>query len=85
MRAHGERDFEGQLRRLHLLIGSWLERDPRGRLFFASIVVHRRAGDAFAAPVVFSRSAGEVLRSDLFPGLELPLARIFETTAPPDA
>lgn len=145
------------LGRLHLLVGAWLERDPRGRVFFApldvifsrhdvvepdllyasherarqimtgqwvngapelvveigsestgrrdetikrrlyeqfgvaeywivnpaaeSILVYRRTGDAFGPPLLLLRSAGGVLSSDLFPGLELPLARVFETTA----
>ena len=38
--------------------------------------VYRRAGEAFARPVELSREAGDVLTTDLLPGLELPLARI---------
>lgn len=40
--------------------------------------VYRKEGDAFAGPVKLARTRGEVLRTALFAGLELPLARIFE-------
>jgi Uma2 family endonuclease len=145
------------LGRLHLLIGVWLERHPRGRLFFAPLDVilshfdvvepdllyasherareimtgnwvrgapelvveigspstrtrdetlkrrlyeqfgvveywvvdpeaetiraFRRAGETFGEPVELTRAAGGLLRSELFPGLELPLARVFESSA----
>jgi Uma2 family endonuclease len=147
------------LGQLHLLIGSWLELHPRGRLFFApldvifshvdvvepdllyasheraqeimtgdwvrgapelvveigslgtrrrdetlkrrlyeqfgvveywiirpkteSAIVYRRSGKRFGgAPAELSRAAGDVLRSPLLPGLELPLAHVFQSSAP---
>jgi len=39
--------------------------------------VYRRSGDSFARPSELSREADDVLTTDLMPGLELPLARIF--------
>jgi Uma2 family endonuclease len=39
--------------------------------------VYRRCGDSFARPSELSREADDVLTTDLMPGLELPLARIF--------
>jgi Uma2 family endonuclease len=39
--------------------------------------VYRRGGDSFARPIELSREADDVLTTDLMPGLELPLARIF--------
>jgi Uma2 family endonuclease len=40
--------------------------------------VYRRAGDeGFGRPTELSREAGDVLTTDLLPGLDLPLARIF--------
>jgi hypothetical protein len=41
------------------------------------IVVFRREGDSFGAPVELTRERADVLRTDLLPGLELPLARVF--------
>ena len=41
------------------------------------IRVHRRDGERFGRPVELSREAGDVLRTPLLPGLDLPLARIF--------
>ena len=38
---------------------------------------YRQRGDGFARPVELSREANDVLITDLFNGLELPLARIF--------
>ena len=45
----------------------------------ATVMIHvqRRTGDHFSDAVALSRGAGDVLRTDLLPGLELPLARIF--------
>ena len=40
--------------------------------------VYRREGEAFARPVELAREAGETLTTPLLPGLEMPLARIFE-------
>ena len=39
--------------------------------------VYRRERDAFGRAIELSREAGDVLTTDLLPGLELPLARIF--------
>ena len=39
--------------------------------------IYRRTADHFARPTELSLEAGDVLTSPLFPGLELPLARIF--------
>lgn len=47
--------------------------DPRTDV----VCVYRREGDRFAPPIELSREAGDVLTSPLFPGLEMPLARIF--------
>ena len=41
------------------------------------IRVHRREGQGFGRPTELSREAGDVLRTPLLPGLDLPLARIF--------
>jgi Uma2 family endonuclease len=40
--------------------------------------VYRREGDSFARAVELAREAGETLTTPLLPGLEMPLARIFE-------
>ncbi len=39
--------------------------------------VYRREGDRFAAPFALTREAGDSLHTPLFPGLDLPLARVF--------
>jgi Uma2 family endonuclease len=40
--------------------------------------VYKRTGDGgFGRPIELSREAGDVLTTDLLPGLDLPLARIF--------
>jgi Uma2 family endonuclease len=39
--------------------------------------VYRRRGDSFVRPIELSREGGDLLTTDLLPGLELPLARIF--------
>ena len=39
--------------------------------------IYRRSGGDFARPIELSREAGDTLATDLLPGLELPLARIF--------
>ena len=39
--------------------------------------VCRRSGDSFARPAELSREADDVITTNLMPGLELPLARIF--------
>ena len=44
------------------------------------IRVYRRAGDAFARPMELSRERDDVLRTELLPGLELPLASVFKST-----
>ena len=41
------------------------------------IRLYRQGGESFARPVELSREANDVLTTDLFKGLELPLARIF--------
>ena len=41
------------------------------------IRIYRREAAGFARPIELSREAGDVLTTDLLPGLELPLARIF--------
>ncbi len=41
------------------------------------IRVYRRDGERFARPVELSREAGDVLRTPLFPGLDIPLAHVF--------
>jgi len=40
--------------------------------------VYRRDGDRFARPVELSREAGDILTTPLWPGLSLPLQRIFQ-------
>ena len=40
--------------------------------------VYRSGGKGFEHPVELSREAGDVLSTSLLPGLDLPLARIFE-------
>jgi hypothetical protein len=39
--------------------------------------VHRREGPSFLRPIELSRERGDVLQSALFPGLDLPLERVF--------
>ena len=39
--------------------------------------VYRRDGDSFARPIELSHENDDVLTTDLLPGLELPLTRIF--------
>ena len=46
------------------------------------IRVYRRSGEQFERPVELAREAGDVLRTDLLPGLDLPLASI-SAHAPP--
>ena len=41
------------------------------------IRVYRRDGERFARPVELSREAGDVLRTPLLPGLDIPLAHVF--------
>jgi len=41
------------------------------------IRVYRQGGEGFGRPIELSREAGDVLTSERFSGLELPLARIF--------
>jgi Uma2 family endonuclease len=41
------------------------------------IRIYRRGGDVFGRPLELTREAGDVLTSPLFPGLTLPLERIF--------
>ena len=41
------------------------------------IRIYRRAGDVFGRPLELTREAGDVLTSPLFPGLTLPLERVF--------
>jgi len=43
-----------------------------------SMTVRRRAGDRFGQPVILTRAAGDVLRTDLLPGLAVELVRVFE-------
>ncbi len=45
-----------------------------------TIRVYRRAGNHFERPVELSREAGDVLRTDLLAGLDLPLARVFPSS-----
>jgi Uma2 family endonuclease len=42
------------------------------------IRVYRRADQGFARPLEMSAEAGDVLATPLLPGLEIPLARVFE-------
>ncbi len=46
-----------------------------------SIAVHRRSGEKFAAPSQLPAAAGDVLRTPLLPGLDLPLDRVFRSSA----
>jgi Uma2 family endonuclease len=46
------------------------------------IRVYRRSADGFARPVELSREAGDVLRTDLLPELDLPLPSIFRSSGP---
>jgi Uma2 family endonuclease len=39
--------------------------------------VYQRSGDSFARPIELSHETDDVLTTDLLPGLELPLTRIF--------
>ena len=43
-----------------------------------TIRVYRRASDRFATPVELSRENGDVLATELFPGLDIPLSVVFE-------
>jgi Uma2 family endonuclease len=43
--------------------------------------IYRRAGAAFAPPQELSHAAGDVLRSPLFPGFDLPLVAAFRPPA----
>ena len=43
-----------------------------------AIVVHRRVGDHFERAAQLSRQRGDTLITPLLPGLDLPLAKIFE-------
>ena len=40
--------------------------------------VYRRSDQGFARPIEMSAEAGDVLTTPLLPGLEIPLARLFE-------
>jgi Uma2 family endonuclease len=42
-----------------------------------AVRVLRRESDVFTEPREFTRAAGDVLMTDLLPGLEVPLARVF--------
>jgi Uma2 family endonuclease len=42
-----------------------------------AIHAYRRDGDAFAPPIQLTRGGADVLTSPLFPGLEIPLTRVF--------
>ena len=42
------------------------------------IIVYRRSGDQFERAAELSRQRGDTLSTPLLPGLELPLAKIFE-------
>ena len=42
--------------------------------------VYRREGALFTRPVELSRESGDLLRSPLLPGLDLPLVRVFRDT-----
>ena len=42
------------------------------------IRVYRRAGESFGRTLELTRETGDTLTTSLLPGLELPLARIFE-------
>jgi len=44
-----------------------------------AIRVYRRDGDEFARVVELSAETGDVLTTQLLPGLEIPLARVFKT------
>jgi Uma2 family endonuclease len=44
-----------------------------------TIRVYRREGDGFARVSELSADAGDVLRTDLLPGLEIPLTRVFRS------
>jgi Uma2 family endonuclease len=43
--------------------------------------VYRRSGETFDRPIERSRESGDVVTTALLPGLELPLARVFATSA----
>jgi Uma2 family endonuclease len=44
------------------------------------IRVYRRSGQRFDRPVELSMEAGDVLRTEQLPGLEVPLSRVFPPT-----
>ena len=44
-----------------------------------TVRVFRRERERYGRPIELSREAGDVLTTSVFPGLELPLARIFKT------
>ena len=46
-----------------------------------TVRVYRRVVDRFERPLELSLEAGDILHTGLFPGLELPLARIFHVPA----
>jgi Uma2 family endonuclease len=48
----------------------------------ATVRVWRSTGGRFGAPIDLSRAAGDVLRTPLLGGLELPLDRIFKSRLP---
>ena len=62
------------LGRLHLLIGVWLASHERAREIMTGNWMR-------GAPPELVVEIGGELRSELFPGLELPLARVFESSA----
>jgi Uma2 family endonuclease len=43
-----------------------------------AIRIHRRTGERFAKPIKLSRENSDVLTTPLLPGLEIPLASLFE-------
>ena len=46
--------------------------------------IYRRRNRGFVRPVELSPEAGDILRSDLLPGLEMPLRRIFGARREPE-
>src|SRR5262245_56253875 len=43
-----------------------------------SMAVYRRVNDRFVRPIILTRAAADVFRTDVLPGLDVPLARVFE-------
>jgi Uma2 family endonuclease len=50
--------------------------------FAGEVRVYRREGSGFGKPKELSRRAGDVLRTPLLAGLDLPLERVFRDTQP---